>query len=450
MPQNRAIPELQKDLDDISSAIDAQQAILHALFIKRSETRRRLNFLLDPMARLPLEIQSHIFLCVDSDRNPPNSNPKPNHQSPPMLFLAVCQLWRGIALSIPNLWASLWIDLVARRPNHFELCEMWLKSARSLPLSITLHGSLQLDQIVEDLLAQYSHQFQSLTLRVLRNNVMRPWFTWKISEGSLSSLKTLSIEPVHFHAFYGNIGEWLGILRTAPGLSYCKMVNTFNQEEQEANILPSQPLMLASLECMHLGERGALNLQGDMGSNSLAILQYLTLPALKILTLSEPDIADEAFLSFFSSSSPPLESLEMTLPHQAPWPDTIVSRFLRLVPMLTMLDLSAALRYHELGLFLPFVDILGSSSEVLPHLRAIVFHTDTAVTIHYSSVLSMLRFRFTLCPTRLELFELRFGEFVYPDYTHDLLNDLPNEEVRVGLQQLVRDGLKIHIGRTEN
>ncbi|KAK7022388.1 hypothetical protein R3P38DRAFT_2960797 [Favolaschia claudopus] len=381
------------------------------------------------MARLPLELQSYIFVFVDSQSLPQ----KPDLNEAPILFLRVCRLWRDIALATPILWTQLQIDSFPCQTNYLEACAMWLKRARSLPLSVTLRGALRLDKNLQDLLAQCSPRLKDLTLVIDQILVKGPTSSeimWKMPERSLASLKTLSIEPTGYYT-YGYISEWLDILRAAPRLSHCKMINTL----EDPDVLPLQPLMLASLECMHLGEPGDWNLRDNMGSNSLVILRYLTLPALKILTVSELDIADDAFLSFLSRSSPPLESLKMTLSHEEPWPESVVSRFLPLIPQLITLDLAAI----DGDPILPFVDLLASS-EVLPHLRTIVFRPNTAANIHYSRLLSMLKCRFTLCPTRLERFELNFTEYV----------DMPNEEVRVALQQLARDGLKIHIGAPGN
>ncbi|KAK7048976.1 hypothetical protein R3P38DRAFT_2606873 [Favolaschia claudopus] len=430
MSRNPAISKLQDDIEALSSAINAQKAIIHDLKAKRLEAQHKLNLFLDPIAHLPLELQSHIFLFVDSQSLPQ----KPNPNVPPILFLRVCRLWRDIALATPMLWTKIKIDTSPCGPNHLGLCAMRLERARGLPLSVTLRGLHKLDQNLQDLLAQYSPQLKDLTLMIDVSLVKgsNPDILWKMPERSLPSLKTLSIEPAGYYTFLGYIGEWLDILRAAPGLSHCEMVNTFDNPGEP----PPQPLMHASLECMHLGERGALDLGRTFGSNSLAILQYLTLPALKVLTVSELDIAHEAFLAFLSRSSPPLESLEMTLSHQEPWLESVVSRFLPLIPQLVTLDLAAI----DGDPILPFVEFLASSSEVLPHLRTIVFRINAAKNIHYSRLLSMLKCRFTLCPTRLERFELNFTEFV----------GKPNEEVRVGLQQLVRDGLKIHIGAPGN
>ncbi|KAJ7120409.1 hypothetical protein C8R43DRAFT_853873, partial [Mycena crocata] len=52
----------------------------------------------DPVAKLPLELSSDIFLrCLPDD-------PAPNEAVAPMLLLRVCHAWSDIALSTALLW----------------------------------------------------------------------------------------------------------------------------------------------------------------------------------------------------------------------------------------------------------------------------------------------------------------------------------------------------------
>ncbi|KAK7022392.1 F-box domain-containing protein [Favolaschia claudopus] len=445
MPPHSAISKLQEDIDYLSSAIDAQTAILQDLINRRGDARKRLNFLLDPMARLPLEIQSHIFLevCVDEPDNAPNS--------PPILFLSICRLWREIALSTPKLWAKIQIDSTPRGSSYLELCKLWLERARSLPLNLTLHGSLRLEESLCDLLAVYSPRLEDLTLCVsFRDSEDSPYMIWQREEASLSSLKTLSIAPTYEDPYYGNMHEWLDLFRDAPVLSHCTMANTFFME-QAGDELDPNPLTHTSLETMQLGEPHAtdtteLSRVSQKSSSSVMILRQLTLPALKVLTLSEFDISDDEFIAFLSRSSPPLESLEMTLPHRDQWLHPLVSHCFRLIPTLTTLNLFVLPGYDgEIELFLPFVEVL-SSPEVLPNLRAVTFHTACPVKIDYDNLSRMLSLRFRSGATPLERFELRFSEQQGRDYAEDL----PGDEARATMRGLVGEGLKIYIGHTVN
>ncbi|KAJ6483010.1 hypothetical protein DFH09DRAFT_1107161 [Mycena vulgaris] len=86
-------------------------------FLKKRENRKRsrksaaqaqLNAILDPVARLPLEISSDIFLkCLPS-------RPAPGAHHIPMLFLNVCNSWMDIVVSTAQLWATIHAVLFMR------------------------------------------------------------------------------------------------------------------------------------------------------------------------------------------------------------------------------------------------------------------------------------------------------------------------------------------------
>ncbi|KAK7000464.1 F-box domain-containing protein [Favolaschia claudopus] len=448
--QTLSVAQLQAHIDDLNSAIEAQKLVLNDLMTRRSEFQRRLNGFLDPMTRLPFEIQCLIFLQVPAD-DAEDCPPKPASSSPPMALLNVCRLWRDIALSTPALWAKLQMDSLPRGPNFSELCKLWFERARTLPLSLMLNGSSRLEQSVQDLMTQYGPRLEELRLHLLFEETERPYVSWVRDAGSLSSLKTLSIDPTDDEPYYGDMREWLGLLRDAPALSLCTLSNVFYEQGGNGDG-DLNSLTLRSLRILRLGKphaNDAMNFLNDRGSSSVIMLRYLTLPALKTLTVSELDITDEEFLSFLLRSSPPLESVEMTLSFPNSWPDSVVSRCLRLMPMLTTLDLVALPRHYGVltDPFLPFIEVLSTSHDVVPTLRQLIFRTDIPVTVHYDELLRMLQFRrLASCPTPLERFELRFIEY----WNHDYSPDIPPEDVRFRLWQLTMDGLKIHIGHTQN
>ncbi|KAJ7046940.1 hypothetical protein C8F04DRAFT_938210, partial [Mycena alexandri] len=78
--------------------------LLNLLERGKKAAQRQLNALRDPIARLPLEISSEIFLqCVPS-------YPQPDVCAAPMLLLNICDAWTNIALSTPAIWAALVFD----------------------------------------------------------------------------------------------------------------------------------------------------------------------------------------------------------------------------------------------------------------------------------------------------------------------------------------------------
>ncbi|KAJ7752719.1 hypothetical protein B0H14DRAFT_2280499, partial [Mycena olivaceomarginata] len=95
----KSLSELRTHIDELKSAMDTQKRGLRDLENKRSQAQSELNSrLADPMAHLPVEIASDIFLrCVPT-------TPRPGPITAPMVFLDICQLWCNIALSTPFLW----------------------------------------------------------------------------------------------------------------------------------------------------------------------------------------------------------------------------------------------------------------------------------------------------------------------------------------------------------
>ncbi|KAJ7174072.1 hypothetical protein C8R43DRAFT_873462, partial [Mycena crocata] len=96
--KTESVADLQKHIEDLSCAIELQKQVLRDLEKHKSKVQGRLNAILDPVARLPLELSSDIFLrCVSGDA-------APDKHSAPMIFLGVCRSWSDIALSTALLW----------------------------------------------------------------------------------------------------------------------------------------------------------------------------------------------------------------------------------------------------------------------------------------------------------------------------------------------------------
>ncbi|KAJ7792952.1 hypothetical protein B0H14DRAFT_2533808 [Mycena olivaceomarginata] len=114
-----------------------------------------------PMARLPLEISSDIFMrCL------PHS-PRPNWHEAPLIFLNICHLWSFIALSTPSLWAA--VSFPISHPNRTKSArkyfEIWLGRAGDHPLSLRVSLRWFFAGIPVDAgLKRHAHQIQSLEL----------------------------------------------------------------------------------------------------------------------------------------------------------------------------------------------------------------------------------------------------------------------------------------------
>ncbi|KAJ7757815.1 hypothetical protein DFH07DRAFT_742044, partial [Mycena maculata] len=101
---SHSVKELQTRIKNISIDIKRQKEVLKQLVADKSLAQCQLNAILDPVARLPLDISSGIFLqCL-----PPLSQPRSTNI--PLLLLNICHSWSQIALSTPALWAAIRID----------------------------------------------------------------------------------------------------------------------------------------------------------------------------------------------------------------------------------------------------------------------------------------------------------------------------------------------------
>ncbi|KAJ6523343.1 hypothetical protein B0H19DRAFT_972830, partial [Mycena capillaripes] len=96
-----SIEELRACIDQLSADILLQKEVLNQLEQSKSTAQRQLNAICDPMARLPLEISSEIFLeCLPE-------TPRSDVHAAPMLLLNICNAWNDLARSIPTLWTTV-------------------------------------------------------------------------------------------------------------------------------------------------------------------------------------------------------------------------------------------------------------------------------------------------------------------------------------------------------
>ncbi|KAJ7315373.1 hypothetical protein DFH08DRAFT_715598, partial [Mycena albidolilacea] len=90
--------ELRARIVKLETEIERQKKLLTNLECDKKPAQRQLNAVLDPVARLPLEISSEIFVLSRT------AFPEPGAMHIPMLLLNVCNAWSNIALSTPTLW----------------------------------------------------------------------------------------------------------------------------------------------------------------------------------------------------------------------------------------------------------------------------------------------------------------------------------------------------------
>ncbi|KAJ6457026.1 hypothetical protein C8R47DRAFT_915790, partial [Mycena vitilis] len=90
-------------MEEIRSAILRHKSFLEALEQKQIEVEIELSGAVYPILTIAPEIISRIFLaCL-----PDHGRVRPSVNKPPLVLAQICRQWREIALSLPELWASV-------------------------------------------------------------------------------------------------------------------------------------------------------------------------------------------------------------------------------------------------------------------------------------------------------------------------------------------------------
>ncbi|KAJ7727240.1 hypothetical protein B0H16DRAFT_1735282 [Mycena metata] len=355
-----SVTELEAGIAQISSDIALQQEVLKNLECHKIAAQRQLNAIRDPIARLPLEISSEIFLgCLTSQR-------KPGAHIAPLLLLNICNAWTDIALSTPALWDTIRL--------HFpgaDCLRSWLPRAGKRTLTIELNRGL--DHSVAAVLSHYATQIKHLALREEADDELD---TLAAAVESFPHLDTLIIDC--FSNAYGNFAAFSSstvreVLRLAPNLvelsfDSVEILSSDNSTGDRVVLSRLTSLKLARLKCP----------QG--------ILRYLTTPALKTLILPCGGLTNAAFSHL---SSPPLQELVLGY-DEGEGDDFNLGEGLMQVPSLTHLELRAHRRSEVNTLF---VGLQNLPSDSVTNLRTLIIRIQSDhLTIEPSWYHSVLRF----------------------------------------------------------
>ncbi|KAJ7466947.1 hypothetical protein FB451DRAFT_402416 [Mycena latifolia] len=88
-----------------------------------------------PVSKLPVELLGEIFSWTLGDWGKMENEPS-TLVLDPLILSHVCGHWRSVSLSIPMLWATIWID--RPRASHISMVKLWIERSRNFPLSINL------------------------------------------------------------------------------------------------------------------------------------------------------------------------------------------------------------------------------------------------------------------------------------------------------------------------
>ncbi|KAJ7453694.1 hypothetical protein B0H11DRAFT_272149 [Mycena galericulata] len=255
--------QVQALIEDISANIERQEEVLRQLRHSKCAAQRQLNAIRDPVARLPLEISSSIFVnCLERF-------PEPGARHAPMLFLNVCSAWTSIALSTPKLWTRIYLHggPASDLPRSVD---MWFERAGNHALSISGMASYRGTDDTLQVIESYASRVQDLetsfgTLERL------------LIDGEFPSLKILTLSGVYTTA---------DVLDTLRGLSHlveCTFYDLFGADRE--------PYMLVLPRMQHL------TIHSGSGDD---MLKYLTLPGLKTLSLPWQYILAANLLNFLN------------------------------------------------------------------------------------------------------------------------------------------------------
>ncbi|KAF7361443.1 hypothetical protein MSAN_01177400 [Mycena sanguinolenta] len=402
--------ELKEKKAELNEIHRPPKELLNELERDKILAQRQLNNVLnlDPIAHLPLEISSEIFLlCLD-----PFPMPGALPHCVPRLLLSICRAWTDIALSTPALWAAIHIRFPCTRGLK-NILPVWLERVRNQFLSISLEVERgQVDEDVVGIIWRHGQQLKHLEL----------FEHWGIdilqcaSPGPLPSLETLTMRGDGCFRRYS-----LELLRLAPNLVEYLVDDIFFEVNPPKMVLPK-------LRRLTFGEPGI------RPRCSLNVLKHLSLPQLDALKI---DTSMGILLAFLEKSSPPLLELSLALRYG----DADFVALAEYVPRLMWLEVWYP-EYEEVeNLFTVLTK--PQSPFPLPNLRTLIVHLDPHVVPEHSESLWMaLICALTARRTHIQVFQLTILDPLPASC-------MPTPDILAAIRELRTDGMQVSVSATQ-
>ncbi|KAJ7457333.1 hypothetical protein FB451DRAFT_593093 [Mycena latifolia] len=403
-----SVAQLQEHIAKLSADIAWQKEVLKSLERSKSAAQHQLNTLRDPVARLPVELSSEIFIqCLPF-------RPAPDAQDAPLLLLNICKAWTDIALSTPALWATIHADKPLSALE--SILDAWLERAGSRALSISLPPSITSD--IVGAIGSDVHRLLDLTLFHERYGI-----TLLASKGSFPSLTTLTM--VDSDECSHSSATTMDMLRVCPNLVECTLQEVHYGDESDVDVDAAEILVLPHIRHFKFGTDS--HITGD------SLLRHLSLPSLQTLFILLDQLEVAEILQFLARSLPPLQELIIgdTLRGAIQWTLDETQYCFSLLPTLTHFEL----RQLEPDDAADHLLAILANSRLPPNLSTITFQF-----FHPPRVPWLQEFCDALLSRRNpSLVAVRIiWKFERPM--------APAETILAQLRQLVADGMTIHVG----
>jgi hypothetical protein len=335
------------ELAKVEAEVDRVAGVLAGLLGRVNFLKAQINVSKSPFLRvMPSEIIAEIFtLCLDIPG--PEEEPGDVDNTVPLKLGAVCNAFRTIAWSTPQLWATVVLDIKSswKITTQAALLSDWLLRSGHLPLSIWLNSSEEVHwtfaqpELILKVINVFSNRWKCVDIR-LPSSCYR--YLPSLDE-SLPMLESLTLKPpggqgdrhhraeistapnlrritlqclylssirfewhlltsLDLESFY--IDESLAIFRQALNLVHLNVRRILGGDDGHA--LPNEPIVMPSLS--------SLTFVNDKATDLALMLGKMTLPALRKLSFSADGNSYapcSSLIGVIQRSSCPLESLSL-------------------------------------------------------------------------------------------------------------------------------------------
>ncbi|KAF7361502.1 F-box domain-containing protein [Mycena sanguinolenta] len=420
------VEELRARIMKLDNEIDLQRKLLKKLERERSLAQGQLNAVLDPMARLPLEISSEIFLQSLA----PSAC---EVQHVPIVLLNICNAWTEIAKATAALWTKIAIHFPCG-DGLAEVLPIWFQRAsnRALSITISLRGpSGGWNHHVSSVLWKHGERLKYLEIlhdddfasRERDGTVDLLGTTSWLPETSLPSLETLVLRCQHRRRMYF-ASQTFELIRLAPNIIELVFDKIELDFDPDSDLNENLEKLFAPTLRRLIFEDGF-----EIDYNNDDVLDFLSLPALETLSLRGYCITGETLLDFIERSGAPLQ--ELALGCYNPHSSVSLHQCLRVIPSLTRFTIS-----DDVSRVIPdLVSALADYPSLLPHLCNLTIHTwpDGRSDLSDSSWKALVR---ALSARRMQFRMVNVALS-------------PPADFLASLRELVLDGVEIYIGSEE-